>query len=74
MMHPDLTAAVARERIADLHREARAGRPEVQAPAGRGPGGGTPGTRLDALLRLLGRPGAADAWLPRPRVSPEGRR
>lgn len=71
MMHPDVTAAVARERIADFEREARTARPEVDTPSGYGPGGGNPATRLEALIGFLGKAGAADSWIPRPRVSSE---
>ncbi|MDA2807986.1 hypothetical protein [Nocardiopsis suaedae] len=71
MMHPDVTAAVARERIADFQREAKTSAPQVDAPSGRGPGGGNPSTRLEALIGFLGRAGAPDSWMPRPRVSPE---
>ncbi|WP_017622370.1 hypothetical protein [Nocardiopsis chromatogenes] len=74
MMHPDVTAAVARERIADFEREARTARPEVDTPSGYGPGGGNPATRLEALIGFLGRAGAAESWLPRPRTSSESRR
>ncbi|GAB3492038.1 hypothetical protein [Nocardiopsis coralliicola] len=52
-MHPDLSARLAAERIADMDRAARHRRAEVDAPDGDGPGGGRPRTGLDGLRSFL---------------------
>ncbi|GAA1113772.1 hypothetical protein [Nocardiopsis composta] len=71
MIHADLINALARERVADLLRDAHRSEPAVQEPAGDGPGGGRPRTGLESLLRHLGGAGAAESWMPAPRTPSE---
>ncbi|MFW5417221.1 hypothetical protein J0910_11475 [Nocardiopsis sp. CNT-189] len=71
MIHSDLINDLARERVADLLREARRTEPAVREPAGDGPGGGRPRAGLERLLRYLGGAGAAESWTPAPRTPSE---